>query len=109
MINNKEKYTQFIKTESKRLGFLSCGISKAGFLETEAPRLEKWLNENQDATKEVYDSRLKDVQDKLTPLLGSNPNSGGIPAGFDPSQFTKASQSAPPTHTEPSVKIEEVD
>ncbi len=35
-----------IKTEAKRLGFLSCGISKAGFLETEAPRLEKWLNQN---------------------------------------------------------------
>ena len=32
-----------IKAESKRLGFLSCGISKAGFLEEEAPRLEKWL------------------------------------------------------------------
>jgi epoxyqueuosine reductase len=44
MINNKEKYTQFIKAESKRLGFLSCGISKVGFLESEAPRLEKWLN-----------------------------------------------------------------
>ncbi|VXB44020.1 Epoxyqueuosine reductase [Flavobacterium sp. 9R] len=43
MINNKEKYTQFIKAESKRLGFLSCGISRAGFLESEAPRLEKWL------------------------------------------------------------------
>lgn len=43
MINNKEKYTQFIKAESKRLGFLSCGISKAEFLEEEAPRLEKWL------------------------------------------------------------------
>jgi epoxyqueuosine reductase len=26
---------------------LSCGISKAGFLETEAPRLENWLNQNQ--------------------------------------------------------------
>lgn len=46
MINNKEKYTQLIKAESKRLGFLSCGISKAGFLEEEAPRLEKWLNQN---------------------------------------------------------------
>ena len=33
-----------IKTEAKRLGFLSCGISKAEFLEAEAPRLEKWLN-----------------------------------------------------------------
>jgi epoxyqueuosine reductase len=26
---------------------LSCGISKAGFLEQEAPRLENWLNKNQ--------------------------------------------------------------
>jgi len=44
MINNSEKYTQLIKTEAKRLGFLSCGISRAGFLEAEAPRLESWLN-----------------------------------------------------------------
>ena len=44
MINNKEKYNQLIKAESKRLGFLTCGISKAGFLEDEAPRLENWLN-----------------------------------------------------------------
>ena len=42
---NKELYTQKIKTEAKRLGFLSCGISKAEFLENEAPRLEKWLND----------------------------------------------------------------
>lgn len=32
-----------IKAEAKRLGFLSCGISKAAFLEDEAPRLEAWL------------------------------------------------------------------
>ena len=35
--------TILIKEEAKRLGFLSCGISKAGFLEEEAPRLENWL------------------------------------------------------------------
>ncbi|WP_431132451.1 tRNA epoxyqueuosine(34) reductase QueG [Psychroserpens mesophilus] len=46
MLDNKSKYSQFIKTEAKRLGFLSCGISKAEFLETEAPRLEKWLKSN---------------------------------------------------------------
>ena len=46
MINAKEKYTNLIKDEAKRLGFLSCGISKAGFLEEEAPRLENWLNKN---------------------------------------------------------------
>lgn len=43
---NKSKHSQFIKSEAKRLGFLSCGISKAGFLEEEAPRLEKWLKNN---------------------------------------------------------------
>src|SRR5690349_24019569 len=45
-INSKETYSKFIKEEAKRLGFLSCGISKAGFLEEEAPRLENWLNKN---------------------------------------------------------------
>ncbi|MFT5846552.1 MAG: epoxyqueuosine reductase [Psychroserpens sp.] len=43
---NKTRHSQFIKAEAKRLGFLSCGISKAGFLEEEAPRLEKWLKNN---------------------------------------------------------------
>lgn len=46
MIENTSKYSQFIKDEAKRLGFLSCGISKAGFLEAEAPRLETWLKNN---------------------------------------------------------------
>ncbi|WP_271392412.1 tRNA epoxyqueuosine(34) reductase QueG [Aequorivita sinensis] len=46
MIENAAKYSQLIKSEAKRLGFLSCGISKAAFLEEEAPRLEKWLNNN---------------------------------------------------------------
>lgn len=35
-----------IKAEAQRLGFLACGISRAGFLEDEAPRLEQWLNRN---------------------------------------------------------------
>lgn len=62
MINNKQKYTDFIKAEAKRLGFLSCGISKAGFLEDEAPRLEKWLNENRHGKMQYmenhFDKRL---------------------------------------------------
>jgi epoxyqueuosine reductase len=45
-MNLNAKYAQQIKTEAKRLGFLSCGISKAQFLEEEAPRLENWLNSN---------------------------------------------------------------
>ena len=38
------KHARIIKTEAQRLGFLSCGMSKADFLEQEAPRLEAWLN-----------------------------------------------------------------
>lgn len=44
-MNNKATYSELIKTEAKRLGFLSCGISKATFLEEEAPRLEQWLKD----------------------------------------------------------------
>ena len=46
-MSNKTFYTNFIKQEAKRLGFMSCGISKAEFLEQEAPRLENWLKTNQ--------------------------------------------------------------
>ena len=45
-MDSKSQYTQFIKSEAKRLGFLSCGFAKAGFLEEEAPRLENWLKKN---------------------------------------------------------------
>ena len=45
-MNIKASHTSLIKSEAKRLGFLSCGISKADFLEEEAPRLEKWLKKN---------------------------------------------------------------
>lgn len=44
-MSTKNSYSQLIKTEAKRLGFLSCGVSKAAFLEEEAPRLESWLKQ----------------------------------------------------------------
>ena len=43
---NREKYTHLIKQKAKELGFMYCGVSKAEFLEEEAPRLERWLNQN---------------------------------------------------------------
>ena len=62
MINCKEKYTQIIKAESKRLGFLSCGISRAGFLEEEAPRFETWLKNGHHGEmkfmEDYFDKRL---------------------------------------------------
>jgi len=41
-----KRNTQLIKEYASKLGFLSCGISEACFLEDEAPKLEKWLNQN---------------------------------------------------------------
>jgi epoxyqueuosine reductase len=46
MKDNREYYAQLIKREAKALGFMSCGISKAGFLADEAHKLEQWLNQN---------------------------------------------------------------
>src|SRR4051812_11064245 len=46
MFSKAEKYSQIIKAEALRLGFMSCGISKADFLGEEAPRLENWLKNN---------------------------------------------------------------
>jgi len=43
MQQKKQAYGKLIKTWAKESGFLFCGISKAEFLEAEAPRLEAWL------------------------------------------------------------------
>lgn len=45
-MKQKAILTQKIKAEASRLGFSFCGISKAEFLEEEAPRLESWLKQN---------------------------------------------------------------
>jgi epoxyqueuosine reductase len=43
---SSDKYKTLIKSEANRLGFDFCGVSKAEFLEEEAPQLEKWLLQN---------------------------------------------------------------
>lgn len=59
---NSAKKTAIIKEEAKRLGFDFCGISKAVFLEDEAPQLEKWLKANMhgqmDYMANHFDKRL---------------------------------------------------
>lgn len=42
---NSKEISNLIKSEALKLGFMNCGISKARFLEEEAPRLEAWLKE----------------------------------------------------------------
>ena len=45
-MNLKKNYSDFIKNKSIELGFISCGISKSGFLENEIGRFESWLKNN---------------------------------------------------------------
>ena len=37
-------WTPYIKRRAAELGFMACGVSRAEFLEEEAPRLETWLH-----------------------------------------------------------------
>jgi len=69
MLQHRSKNSELIKKEAKRLGFLSCGISKAEFLEEEAPRLENWLKQNMHGEmrymENYFDKRLDPT--KLVP------------------------------------------
>lgn len=57
-----QKNAERIKLWAKDLGFLSCGISKAEFLEEEAPRLDAWLKRDYQGSMQWmenhYDKRL---------------------------------------------------
>lgn len=62
MNSSVARNTQWIKEQALQLGFLSCGVSKAEFLDEEAPRLEKWLATEQHGEmnymENYFDKRL---------------------------------------------------
>ena len=66
MITIKHSYSSIIKQEAKRLGFDFCGISKAGFLEEEAPKLESWLKNNRHGKMEYMENHF---DKRLNPTL----------------------------------------
>jgi epoxyqueuosine reductase len=96
-MNNKETNTKFIKSEAHRLGFLSCGISKSGFLEAEAPRLEKWLNQNHHGQMSYmenhFDKRLNpnllvdDAKSVVSLLLNYYPSENQIEDAYKISKY----------------------
>jgi epoxyqueuosine reductase len=91
------RYTSFIKSEANRLGFLSCGISKAGFLEDEAPRLENWLNKRMNGQMSYmennFDKRLNptllvdDAKSVVSLLLNYYPSEFQNPASYKISKY----------------------
>ena len=71
MINAKVQHTQLIKQEAKRLGFMSCGIAKAEFLEEEAPRLENWLQQNRHGQMQYMENHFDKRLDPTKLVAGS--------------------------------------
>src|SRR5690606_1826352 len=61
MLTPREK-ADLIKAKAHELGFLACGVARAGFLADEAPRLERWLREGRHGTmaymERHFDMRL---------------------------------------------------
>jgi len=76
---------------------LSCGISKAGFLEDEAPRLERWLNQNyhgeMNYMEHHFDKRLNptllvdDAKSVISLLLNYYPSEVQNPGSYKISKY----------------------
>jgi len=88
MIENKAKHTALIKAEANRLGFMSCGISKAGFLEEEAPRLEQWLEKNMHGEMQYMENYFDKRLDP-TKLVEGSKSVISLLLNYYPSQLQK--------------------
>ena len=66
MNNLQEKYTALIKRKAQDLGFFYCGVSKADFLEEQAPRLEKWLSSGMHGKMDYME---QNIDKRLDPRL----------------------------------------
>ena len=97
-MQNSTKYSFQIKQKAHELGFDFCGISKAGFLEEEAPRLENWLKANQHGKMQYmenhFDKRLDprllvdDAQSVISLLFNYYPEQR-LPEGKDDLKLSK--------------------
>lgn len=91
-------HTTLIKAKATELGFDFCGVSKAEFLEDEAPRLEDWLNKQRHGQMSYmanhFDKRLDPrllvdgAKSVLTVLLNYYPETR-LPEGEDDYKISK--------------------
>ena len=72
-----------------RLGFMSCGISKAEFLEEEAPRLENWLNKQMHGEMKYMDNHFDKRLDP-TKLIHGAKSVISLLLNYYPSEFQAA-------------------
>lgn len=96
-----QKNTHFIKQKAKELGFDYVGVSKAEFLEDEAPKLEKWLQEGRHGKmlymENHFDKRLnptllvEGAQSVISLLLNYSPEEKQNPAAPKISKYAYGS------------------
>ena len=64
-------HTDFIKNKAIDLGFISCGISKSGFLNDEVNRFEKWLKNNYHGKMSYMERNFDKRMDRTKLVEGS--------------------------------------
>lgn len=87
-MNSGATYAKLIKAEAKRLGFISCGISKAEFLEQEAPRLEAWLKKEMHGEMKYMENHFDKRLDP-TKLVEGSKSVISLLLNYFPSSFQK--------------------
>ena len=85
----KNNYTEFIKLKAKELGFMSCGISKSGFLSHEADRFESWLKNNYHG-KMSYMERNFDKRLDTTKLVENSKSVISLTYNYYPKKVLKS-------------------
>jgi epoxyqueuosine reductase len=68
---NKQSLSELIKSEALRLGFYSCGISKADYLENDADKLRNWLDYSQYARMEYMANHFEKRTDPRKLMEGA--------------------------------------
>ena len=66
----KEQLNDRIKTEAKKLGFFTCGISKAGLLHEDAEHVENWLEKGMQGDMQ-YLERNREKRYDASKLMGN--------------------------------------
>ena len=85
----KNNYKEFIKLKAKELGFMSCGISKSGFLSHEADRFESWLKNNYHG-KMSYMERNFDKRLDTTKLVENSKSVISLTYNYYPKKVLKS-------------------
>ena len=85
----KNNYTEFIKFKAKELGFMTCGISKSGFLSHEADRFESWLKNNYHG-KMSYMERNFDKRLDTTKLVENSKSVISLTYNYYPKKVLKS-------------------